>query len=126
DGVNEVLKVPVQREAGDHGVEQVAGKRTNERGGDAPRRAVEPYLAEPRVDRGGEQQPYAFDTPGVTPNRVGVDVGSRGEHVHGDEQVVCSHGREVSSHQVGAFIGDPVPQEGTAFVRAGRVPRIDL
>src|SRR5881628_51770 len=46
--VDQVLKVPVKREARDQRVEQVVRQRTLERGGDAPRRAVEPDFAEPR------------------------------------------------------------------------------
>src|SRR2546422_4185985 len=40
--LDEVLKVPVKREARDHRVEQVVRQRSYERGGNAPRRAIEP------------------------------------------------------------------------------------
>ena len=55
DSVEEVGKVPVKREAWDHRVEQAVCQRSFERGGDAPRCAVEPDFAESLVDRGGEQ-----------------------------------------------------------------------
>src|SRR5438128_3616637 len=79
DSVDEILKLPMKREARDHRVEQVVRQRTFERGGEAPRRAIEPDLAEAAVDRGGEQQPNALDAARVTANRARVDIGPRGE-----------------------------------------------
>src|SRR5262245_43132896 len=113
------MKVPVKREARDHRLEQMVRKRSYECGGDAPRRTIEPDFAEARVDRGREQQPHALDAARVTANRARVDIGSRGEQVHGDEQVVRTHGREVSPYELRAFVREPVSEEGTALVRGG-------
>src|SRR5262249_16560367 len=126
DSVDQVLKVPVKREPRDHRVEQMARRRAYERGGDAPRRAVEPDFAQALVHRGGEQQPKTLDAGGGTTNRARFDIGSRGEQVNGDEQVVRTHGCQVSTYEVRAFVREPVSEEGTAVVRGGRVARIDL
>src|SRR5262249_29803790 len=67
------------------------------------------------------QQPDAFGASRVTANRTRIDIGSRGEHVHGDEQVVRAHGREVSPYEVRAFVRKPVSQKRTAVVRGGPV-----
>ena len=90
-----------------------------ERGSDAPGRAVEPDSAEALVDRGGEQQPHALDAARVTANRSGVDIGTRGEHVYRDEQVVRAHSREVSPDELRAFVCEPVSQEGRPSLPAG-------
>src|SRR5690349_14231697 len=125
DSLDEVVKLPVKRKPWNHSVEQLVRQWAFEPGGDAPRRPVEPDLAEALVDRGGKQQPHTLDATRVTANRSRVDIRSRGEHVHADEQVVRAHGREVPPYELRTFVGDPVSEEGTAFVRGGRVARIE-
>src|SRR5207247_3131843 len=100
-----------------------ARQRTFERGGDAPRRAIEPDFAEALIGRGGEQQPHALDAARVTADRARVDIRSRGEHVQGDEEVVRAHGREVSPYELHAFVREPVSEKGTAFIRGRGVDR---
>ena len=37
-----------------------------------------------------------------------VDIGSRGEHIYRDQQIMRAHGREVSPDEFRAFIREPV------------------
>ena len=84
--------------------------------GKAVGRPVQPDFSDPRIRRGRQQQPDAFDALARGANRAGIDVLSRAQKIDSPQDVVRPSRRQADADLVRPGVGQPIADVGTAIV----------